>query len=105
MPETTEFSYRTAPGQRPLLDEAPCDCNQTKVWGFMDGAVSASLYQMEENDLCSMAVATALVLVAASLFNPVNYREPVPKDIMQRTCDLASIMEQVAKRMRERVGY
>src|SRR5882672_1125133 len=105
MPEKREYTFRTAPGQKPLLDEAPCGCNPAVVERFMDSAVEASLHMMEEQGLCSMATATGLVLVAASLFNPVNYREPVPKDIVQRTCDLASIMETVAKRMRTRVGY
>src|SRR5882672_8621557 len=100
-----EYTFATAPGQRPLLDEAPCDCDSKRVEAFMNSAVGASLHVMETHGLCSMATATGLVLVAASLFNPVNYKEPVPKDIVQRTCDLASIMETVAKRMRTRVGY
>jgi hypothetical protein len=100
-----EYSYRTAPGQRPLLEFAPCDCDPKVVERFMDSAVGASLHMMEEHGLCSLSVATGLALVAGSLFNPVNYREPIPKDIVQRTCDMASILETIAKGMRQRVGY
>lgn len=100
----TEFTFKTAPGQTPLLEDPPCGCEPYKVEAFMDRIVAGCFMTMEEDGICALAVATGLALCAASLFNPVNYTR-APGDIVQRTCDVAGILEKIAKGMRARVGY
>jgi len=86
-------------GQRPLLDGPPCphvscerEADQFKeaLWPIIMGAASGPM--------CPLATATCLILLAASLVNPVN--AATVEDRQQRISDshaLAALMGKCAQ--------
>ena len=97
-----EFTGEAVPGQKPLLAEPPCDCHPRIMRGFMRRVMGkAAPIGLE---LCPLATATALVVIAAALVNPASLGI---KDANKARCRdyahrFADVLEIIAMRVKER---
>jgi len=96
------YALGPAPGQRPLLDEPPCDCPTDPAQRFIAVATAAAFSVMENDGLCAKATATCLVLAAGALMNPANVTDDARPLCRERAVEFADLMEGIARRIRER---
>lgn len=89
-------------GQRYLLDAAPCECDPNAINKFVRD-LSPLVLSLQPGDLCTVARATGLALIAAALVNPINATESSSPRAKKAALQVAHIFESIARGIRRRV--
>lgn len=98
-----EIRVDLAPGQEPLLDAPPCDCDRDIVNVITEMATLIGVKGTGSLD-CPIGPATALALAAASLVNPANVKPEYSDDVRRAARIVAETMEKIAKGIRMRAS-
>src|SRR5262245_35155916 len=97
-----EFSWGTAPGQKPIVIEPLCECPPEVASGFL-GTMMRPIHSAVVTVFngCPIAVSVALLRIIAALVNPANVEEHSRANSKRAALAVAGAMEIFAKGIRE----